>query len=171
MELLETIAYEHGLDLIETTSDRNGYPRGLKCAVIGFETFGEAQELADRYGLTVREFTKKDGWQLWVRGGLMTEMYDYEQVMREGYPDGSIRIYSHNDEEEFLSDLREELQHAGIRDMKILIENAEYILEKIGDCQPDEFIVVNCWEYDGTYLREAMCYSYDSSRYAIGIAE
>jgi hypothetical protein len=171
MELLETIAYEHGLDLIETTSDGNGYPRDLKYAVIGFETFDEAQELADRYGLTVREFKKKDGWQLWVRGGRTWGEYDYEQVMSEGYINENVKTYRHTDAESVMSDLREQLQYASLCDMKTLIENAEEVLEKLDDCQPDEFIVTCCGEYDATYLRKTMCYSYDSSCYAIGIAE
>lgn len=171
MELLETIAYEHGLDLIETTSDGTGYPRDLKYAVIGFETFDEAQELADRYGLTVREFTRRDGWQLWVRGGRAWGEYDYEQVMSEGYANENVQTYRHNDAENVMSDLREHLQYASLRDMKILIENTEEVLEKLDDCQPDEFIVTCSGEYDATYLRKTMSYSYDSSRYAIGIAE
>lgn len=171
MELLETIAYEHGLDLIETTSDGTGYPRDLKYAVIGFETFDEAQELADRYGLTVREFTRRDGWQLWVRGGKMFGEYDYEKVMGEGYPNEVIRTYRHTDAEDVISDLREHLQYASLRDMKILVENAEEVLEKLDDCQPDEFIVTCAGEYDGTYRCKTMSFSYDSSRYAIGIAE
>lgn len=81
MESLENIAYEHGLELIETTSEASGYPRNLKKAIIGFDTFEEAQELADRYGLTVREFTKRDGWQLWVRGGRMWEEYSLIDVL------------------------------------------------------------------------------------------
>ena len=171
MESLESIAYEHGLDLIETTSDASGYPRDLKYAIIGFETFDEAQELADRYGLTVREFTRRDGWQLWVRGGRMFGEYDYEKVMREGYPNEVVRTYRHTDANDVISDLRERLQYASIRDMKIMIENAEQILDELENCQLDEFIVTCTGEYDGTYRRNVMSYSYDSSRYAIGIAE
>ena len=171
MESLESIAYEHGLDLIETTSDASGYPRDLKYAIIGFETFDEAQELADRYGLTVQEFTKRDGWQLWVRGGRMWEEYDYEKVMSEGYPNEVVRTYRHTDANDVISDLREQLQYASIRDMKIMIENAEQILDELENCQLDEFIVTCTGEYDGTYRRNVMSYSYDSSRYAIGIAE
>lgn len=156
MESLLDIANEYGLELIETTSDRNGYPCDLKYAVIGFDTFDEAQELADRYGLTVRDFRKRGGWQLWVRGERMWEEYDYEQVMSEGYVNENVKTYRHNDAENVMSDLREQLQYASLCDMKILIENVEEVLEKLDDCQPDEFVVTCCGEYDATYLRKTM---------------
>lgn len=53
---IKEIAYEHGLEIIETTTGRNGYPQELKHAIIGFSTFREAEELAERYGLKITSF-------------------------------------------------------------------------------------------------------------------
>lgn len=64
---IEQIAYEHGLQLIETTSEKNGYPRDIKRAIIGFENFEQAEELAKQYDLSIEEFYKKDGWSLYYR--------------------------------------------------------------------------------------------------------
>lgn len=64
-EELGNIACENGLEIVETTSDRSGYPRGLGWAVIGFYSFEEAKELADKHGLQVTLLERFDGWQLW----------------------------------------------------------------------------------------------------------
>ena len=41
---IEEITSENGLELIETTAERSGYPRGLQKAIIGFDTFDEAEK-------------------------------------------------------------------------------------------------------------------------------
>lgn len=66
---LEFIAYENGLELIETTSERNGYPANLKYAIIGFNSFEEAEKIAKDNNLSIEIFTKNDGWQLYYRTG------------------------------------------------------------------------------------------------------
>jgi len=66
-ELLETIAYENSLEYIETTVGMNGYPKCIRGAIIGFETFEEAEKLAKEHGLCIRTFFKRDGWQLYQR--------------------------------------------------------------------------------------------------------
>lgn len=66
---LEQIAYQNGLELIETTSERTGYPANLRHAIIGFETFEEAEKIADENNLSIEIFTKRDGWQLYYRTG------------------------------------------------------------------------------------------------------
>ena len=43
---LAEIASENGLQLIETTASRTGYPERLQKAIIGFDTFEQAEELA-----------------------------------------------------------------------------------------------------------------------------
>ena len=64
---LESIAEENGLELITTTSARNGYPQRLKRAIIGFDTFEDAEKLAHENGLSIEYFSKRDGWCLWYR--------------------------------------------------------------------------------------------------------
>lgn len=66
---IEEIAYENGLELIDTTSAMNGYPQCLKKAIIGFDSFEEADKLAKENGLSIEIFTKRDGWNLWYRTG------------------------------------------------------------------------------------------------------
>lgn len=62
-----TIAEIENLQVIETTSAMNGYPQSIKKALIGFESFEQAERVAEEYGLSIEYFTKRDGWQLYYR--------------------------------------------------------------------------------------------------------
>ena len=66
---LAEIASENGLQLIETTASRTGYPERLQKAIIGFDTFEQAEELAKENGLSIEFFRKRDGWNFWYRTG------------------------------------------------------------------------------------------------------
>jgi len=66
---IRDISEHEGLDYVETTTGSNGYPENLKFAIVGFKTFEQAQEIADKYGLDIESFKRKDGWQLWSRNG------------------------------------------------------------------------------------------------------
>lgn len=95
---LEDIAYENGLELIETTSGWNGYPQGLQKAIIGFDSFEQADELAKKNGLSIECFTKRDGWNLWYRTG-NKEWEPFERSADE-YGDNASE-FSNEDLEEF----------------------------------------------------------------------
>lgn len=170
MESLESIAYEHGLELIETTSDASGYPRNLKKAIIGFETFEEAQELADRYGLTVREFTKRDGWQLWVRGGRMWEEYCLLDIL---VTDDTLcsRTWTKDElNKDFMANVSGWIADCKTFDYeKILsiVERAKDIYDNLIDMEDDEFFVEDL----GVFTHNAMKYSYDTKHYIIGVSE
>ena len=61
------VAEENNLDVISTTTGKNGYPQSVKYAITGFPNFSEAEKLAEKYGLRITTFWKKAGWQLYVR--------------------------------------------------------------------------------------------------------
>ena len=43
------LAAQGGFELIETTSERSGYPLDLKKAIIGFDSMEEAREYAEQH--------------------------------------------------------------------------------------------------------------------------
>jgi len=77
-------AYEHRSELcdgtnlkaIELTSGMNGYPKNVRPAVIGFETFDEALKAAENTDGCVSAFYQKYGWQLWEEDGTKNEPFD-----------------------------------------------------------------------------------------------
>lgn len=67
-EQLEIIAEQNGLEVVNTTEGRNGYPIGIMPMLKGFESFEQFQTIANQYpNLNHFELEKKDGWQLWYR--------------------------------------------------------------------------------------------------------
>lgn len=67
-EVLETIAEQNGLEVVNTTEGRNGYPIGIMPMLKGFDSFEQFKTIAIQYPqLDHFELEKKDGWQLWYR--------------------------------------------------------------------------------------------------------
>lgn len=164
---MEDIAYEYGLELIETTSERNGYPRNLKKAIIGFNTFDEAEELADRYGLQVHTFERRDGWQLWYRGN---KAYGPMIISASDYGD-DYSEYSTRDLDNFF----QEHVKPSLADIDDFDSLAEFIdkmrglyedLQAIGD---DAIIITHQGLYYDTVQKETMEWYHDTHHYVIGI--
>ena len=67
-EQLEIIAEQNGLDVVNTTEGRNGYPMGIMPMLKGFESFEQFNEISAQYPILNHfKLEKKDGWQLWFR--------------------------------------------------------------------------------------------------------
>lgn len=56
---IHEVAEENNLDVISTTTGKNGYPQSVKYAITGFPNFSEAEKLAEKYGLRITTFWKK----------------------------------------------------------------------------------------------------------------
>ena len=65
---LADIAYKEGLDTVDTTSERNGYPQNVRSAIVGFDDYDSAKEIADKYDLSLIWIDKREGWHIWHRG-------------------------------------------------------------------------------------------------------
>lgn len=72
---VSAIATENNLETVETTSERNGYPRNIRNVVTGFESYQAAKDFANKYNGEVVEITRRDGWQLWYENGKLWEPY------------------------------------------------------------------------------------------------
>lgn len=58
-----------GLEIVEVTKGTNGYPKNLSKAVIGFDTWEEAEEFAKETEREIVRMTKRDGHQFWWSEG------------------------------------------------------------------------------------------------------
>lgn len=170
---LENIAYTEGLKIVETTSDASGYPRGLGHAVVGFDTFGEAQDVADKYGLTVMKLHKRDGWQLWYND--RQALHDGDKPTLEPEDMGYRTMYREVDEDLVIEDLKAAI--AELDDMECIVNLAQSRkdiieeLETLGDDEaiftdgddktPTEWEKVNIhpaeWQYDTHHYCIALC--------------
>lgn len=164
---IEDIADEQGLTIIETTTGSNGYPQELKKALIGFDTFEEAQALAGDCGLRVTTFTRKDGWQLWSRDNNTT--YKSMQISSADYGDDYM---DWDDEEGYIEELKELLQNVeSFDDMQSIMDNADRIINELR-IKDDNEIVITCGNrYHETVRKSTMSWQNDSWYYEIGVIE
>lgn len=166
------IAELENLQYIETTSQITGYPANIKPALIGFDTFDHAKDVAQMYGLSIQFFEKKDGWQLWYRTG--NKAYrafengsdDYGDNYSE-YDGGSIdeETFLENEVLDRLSDFTsfEELENF------ILLKNE--LFEEIEKAQPDQKVITYMGNFYETISAESMHFSHDTRNYAIGLID
>lgn len=92
-EQLEIIAEQNGLDVVNTTEGRNGYPIGIMPMLIGFESFEQFKSIASQYpNLNHFKLEKKDGWQLWYR----QSDYFTDAFALDNYDDNKNFWYKHD---------------------------------------------------------------------------
>ena len=167
---LSEIANENGLQLIETTASRTGYPERLQKAIIGFDTFEEAEELAEENGLSIEFFQKRDGWDLWYRTG--STAYEPFHRSAEDFGDDYSK-FSKEDLDDFYENEVQPMVSAfdSFDDLRSFLDKNEKIKDEIEDAEDDEIVITRCGEYYDTIKELTMAYSYDSHSYAIGLID
>jgi hypothetical protein len=164
---IEAIADEYGLDVIETTSNGNGYPENLQKALVGFETFEEAQNVAEQYGMMITTFTKKDGQQLYFRNGNQT--YEPLRITAEDYGD-DYKAYSSKEAKSYFEEVKLRLcEFENISDLKDFIDEQYPIIEELEYIDDDELVIVHNNEYYDTINREMMDWCHDTKQIIIGV--
>ena len=63
------LADDWGLDIVEVTKGKNGYPEGLYKAIVGFDYFENAEDFAKQVNGEVVFLSRRDGHQLWTNEG------------------------------------------------------------------------------------------------------
>ena len=167
---LESIAEEYGLEVITTTSARNGYPQRLRPAIIGFDAFEQAVEIAANEGLSIEIFTKRDGWSLWYRTG----DHALAPFERDGAEYGDeYRQYSKDDLEGFYENEVQPSVNAfdDFASLRCFLDIMEEIRDKIEDADDDEIILASYGGYYDTIKKTTMEYVYDTHHFAIGLIE
>lgn len=85
-DLRDMICEEQDLEAAEITTGTNGYPRGLRGAVLLSgcgRTAEQMKELADMYGVELVSLHRRDGWQLWESQGWQWDLYDFARFMED----------------------------------------------------------------------------------------
>lgn len=167
---LESIAYENGLQYIETTTGMNGYPQCIRGAIIGFETFEEAEKLAKEHGLVIRTFFKRDGWQLYQRDSNTT--YRALHITASDYGDDYSQLETSDSRDFFENEVKPFLEDMeSFDDLKTFISRKEELFEKLEDIDDGQIVITRCGDYYETIDRELMEWNNDSKTWVIGIME
>ena len=164
------LAAQGGFELIETTSERSGYPLDLKKAIIGFASFEEANELAQEHDLSIEVFQRRDGWSLWYRTG--NRAYDPFTRTAEQYGDDynlftadDAADYYENEVQEIISDFD------NFEDVEKFLKERREVYDAICALDDNEAVVT----YRGSLYEEiklhSMSYNFDTHHYAIGLID
>lgn len=169
-ELLETIAYENGLEYIETTTGMNGYPQHIRGAIIGFYTFDEAKKLSKEHGLRITTFFKSDGWQMYQREGNTT--YRALHITASDYGDdysqlevSDYRYFFEKEVKPFLDDID------SFSSLRSFISEKNDLYERLDDINDGQLVITFRGKYYETIDREMMSWSHDSKTWVIGVME
>ena len=162
------VADELGLTVVTTTTSRTGYPENLKNALIGFETFKQAEKVAEKYGLRITTFFKRDGWQLWYRNN--NEAYQPIQVVAGDYGDNCHTFVAEDAETFYFDEVKPFLDNFdNIGELQSFIQERSEILLYIEALDGEEQVVVKDGVYYETTKKEQMSWSHDTKNYIIGL--
>lgn len=171
-DLRDMICDEQNLEAAEITTGMNGYPRGLRGAVLLSgcgRTAEQMKELADLYGVELVSLHRRDGWQLWESQGWQWDLYDYAAFMDE-YNDNLHWWESYKD---YAEELREYANGGDMdEDMKQQFLDAADKMDG-WHLEPNEFLYC---EQGYPYLtdpdkaaRMVDHFSYDSHNYSLAL--
>lgn len=165
------LAYENGLRTIETTIGYNGYPQNLKRAIVGFDSFKEAEDLAREYNLAIQTFEKRDGWELWYRNGNNT--YEPIKGSSENFGDNFREYYNiYKDIEDFYNKdgdfIKDEIKNLSFEELNDHINRLKYLYNEIESLSDDEVLITDGTMFH-TFNKNLMEYSYDRKHYIIGL--
>lgn len=174
MKSINEIASENGLMVIDTTTGLNGYPQCLKKAIIGFENFEQAENLAEEYHLDIEIFTKRDGWQFWNRDANMA--YDAFERSASDYGENFQQFEANMSQDDFLqqvgaAEFLDELadEEDGLDRIEGYMKDLRVLYNAIAKASDDEIVIADGDVYVETIKEKTMQYSYDTKHYVIGL--
>lgn len=165
--LLRELADNNALQFIETTSATNGYPQGLKPALIGFNDYEEAEEFAQEHGLQTYIFHKRDGWQLWQRS---KPAYEAMTITSDDYGD-DYNMFTHDELDDYFdNEVKPRLDDFdNMEELKKFLNNQEEIMDELDRCNENEAVITYCGDYYDTVKVKSIEWSHDTHNYVIGV--
>lgn len=173
-ETLENYAYENGLEIVTVTRGTNGYPRGLHKAIIGFETYDEAEEAARRTNGRIVALSKRDGHDFWTGNDTA---YGPLEINETFYPFEEYDIIKQNQEKEWWRGMIEELTEIWRdhtpepEDTERMISKLKEIYQKIEDLADNEQVIIHkeTLDFEIEPVKKMRHHDEDVTTYAIGV--
>lgn len=152
---------------IETTPQENGYPTQLKSALIGFDTYEQAEKIARLLDLDMRYFDKQVGWDVWHRTN--NTAYECFELTPEDYGDG-YQFYGWNDIDIIQNDAVECANNCDCyRDLVGIVNDAKELIDEVEKIDDDQVVVAFGMQYQETINPKCMQYEFDGHSHAIGL--
>lgn len=163
---LQQLIKGKSLCIVESTANYRGEAEYIMPAVVGFETFEEAQKFALENSMSVVNLRKSDGWKYFYRHGTAEEAYD---LYNEYSNRNDCIIYRMEDD--ITPEVKDDIKRSKtFEEIKKIIESANDIYEQIQELDEDHFLAVGNNELE-ILPNKAMEYSRDSYSYKIGVVD
>lgn len=165
---LYAIAEIENLQVIETTSAMNGYPQFIKKALIGFETFEQAERISNKYGLSIELFTRHDGWKFYYRTN--NRAYSAINVSAEEYGDDYMSFTKSDYDDFYDNEVKDMIcEFDSFDEVESFLNMKKKVYEAIEKLEDDEMVLTCQGEYYDTVKKSAMCHYYDTKTTVIGL--
>lgn len=164
------LAEQLGLDIVSVTSALNGYPQNVQLALIGFDSFDQAEDVANANGLTIVSLYKRDGWKLWAEQGAACGPI---KLSAEDYGCDYMSYDSSWDEDDLADDLRGAID--GIEeldDIFTIVDFYKKLKEELDDISEDEQVIARMYDADTIEIikKETMSWHDDANSLTTAIA-
>lgn len=164
------LAEQLGLDIVSITEASNGYPQNVQLALIGFDNFEQAEEVARAHDLSIVSLYKRDGWNLWADQGAACGPIE---LSAEDYGDDYISFNSSWTEEDLADDLRGAID--GIEeldDIFTIVDFYKKIKEQLDDISEAEQVIARMYDADSIEIikKEVMSWHDDANSSTTAIA-
>ena len=149
-EQLEIIAEQNGLEVVNTTEGRNGYPIGIMPMLKGFESFEQFKEISAQYPILNHfKLEKKDGWQLWYRqSDFFTDAFELDNYIN------NVNFWYKHEKDEYI-------YHSLLSTFEVFFNDIYQLESKLGITLLDKGIDFNDFEVfnieQGLQLWERNC--------------
>lgn len=170
---LEQIAYENGLEVIQTTCEKYGYPRNLRYAILVDEDLDweDIEEVANQHNLEIIKLYRSEGQELWGRCGTAYELYD---GTRNPEFNDDTRFFEGGDGDDFWEreqdTLAELLRESDRQEFIDLVDHYKDIADAADNLDASEFIAYTQYKYD-TYPKRTVSLVGDTQHWGIGLIE
>ncbi len=158
---LKEIANENGLQVVDTTLGRE--------AIIGFDSFVEAEKLAEKYGLDISQFCKRDGSQIYEWEGFVCEAI---KISAEDYG-CDFNQFTKDDLEGFYEDNVMPFigEMESFEAARALLDSYEKIYNAIVNAKDGEIVLTYEGRYYDTVMSETMSFYHDGKTRAVGLVQ
>ena len=168
MDLWQIAEYE-GLHTVSVTESNNGYPTNVRTAITGFDSWEQAEDLAQQHGLQTVLLTQNFGWVLWYNRGWINEPPRIEPEDL-GY---NYILLNDFDEEEFTREFinLQEGCECNIEDIVEEAKAAQEVRDAAYYLEDDEAVFYGrnvAYDYEVVKLHPT-AWEYDSRRYCVAL--
>jgi len=167
---LREIAETNGFTYAESTSGTNGYPSNIKGIIIGFDNFKDAEELAEKHGLSIEFFTKRDGWELWERTN--NQAHEPMKNSSDDYGDNYSQLEKMNEKVFYESEVKDSLENFdNLEDLQNFLSKKQELFEEIENMEDDEIVITCQGDYYETIKKQSMYWAHDTRHITIGLID